>query len=123
MMNTLRTADSTIERREEPRIEIDIGLFCWGVETQEGGRFLQEVRARDISLSGALLSGFQSNLKSGDVIGILYLGHEARFRVVWVRYCGDDQKMHAAVRRMQPDPCPWEQLLASPEMARSAGAN
>lgn len=121
-MENLRTTERAIERRQEPRVEIDIGLFCWGVETQ-GERFLQEVHARDISLSGALLSGFQSNLKSGDVIGILYLGHEARFRVVWVRYCGDDQKMHAAVRRMEPDPCPWKQLLASPEMARSAAAN
>jgi hypothetical protein len=114
--------DRMMDRREEPRKEIDLGLFAWGVETH-GERFLQEVRARDISLSGALLSGFQSNLKSGDVIGILYLGREARFRVVWVRYCGDDQKMHAAVRRMDPDPCPWQDLLAAPELAQSAGAN
>jgi hypothetical protein len=122
MIETLPTTDRAMDRRQEPRVEIDIGLFCWGVETQ-GERFLQEVHARDISLSGALLSGFQVNLKSGDVIGILYLGHEARFRVVWVRYSGDDQKMHAAVRRMEPDSCPWQHLLRTTELAQSAGAN
>ena len=44
----------TIDRRSEPRIPMHLGLLVWGVDTK-GERFLQEARARDISLSGAML--------------------------------------------------------------------
>jgi hypothetical protein len=76
-----------------------------------GDRFLQEARARDISLSGALLSGLDAELRSGDVIGILYAGKKARYRVVWVRQSGTDHKVLAAVHRIAPDECPWKDLL------------
>lgn len=98
------------ERRSEPRIETDLGLLVWGVDSQ-GERFLQEARARDISLSGALLSGLQAELKSGDVVGILYAGKKARYRVVWIRYDGTGEKMQVAVHRLTEDECPWEDML------------
>lgn len=109
----------TIDRRGEPRIPKDLGLLVWGVDTK-GERFLQEARARDISLSGALLSGLDADLRSGDEIGILYSGRKARYRVVWVRYdeCGD--KMHVAVHRVDPDICPWKQLLEHAEATTPA---
>ncbi len=104
----------TIDRRREPRISMDLGLLVWGVDTKSE-RFLQEARARDISLSGALISGIDADLRSGDVIGILYAGRKARYRVIWVRYdeCGD--KMQVAVHRVDPDICPWQHLLAPAE--------
>jgi hypothetical protein len=111
-----------IERRQEPRRQIDLGLFVWAVETHDR-RFLQEVRARDISLSGALLSGFEANLHCGDVVGILYLGKEARFRVVWMRCDDQGYRMEAAVRRLDSDPCPWQDLLETSALAKSAGVN
>jgi len=73
-----------IDRRREARTEVDLGLLVWGVDTR-GERFLQEARARDISLSGALLSGLDTDLRAGDVVGVLYAGKKARFRVVWIR--------------------------------------
>ena len=97
-------------RRREPRIEADLVLTVWGVDTR-GDRFLQEARARNISLSGALLSGLHAELRSGDVIGILYAGKKARYRVVWVRESGNSQKVQAAVHRIAPDECPWKDLL------------
>jgi len=96
--------------RRETRTGADLGLTVWGVDAQ-GVRFLQEVRARDISLSGALLSGLDTDLSSGDVIGILYAGRKARFRIVWVRYDGAGHKMQAAVHRLEADACPWKDLL------------
>jgi len=54
-MGTLRR----IERRQETRSEVDITLMVWGVDTK-GERFLQEAHARNISLSGALLSGLDA---------------------------------------------------------------
>jgi len=111
-----------IERRREPRIEVDFPLCVWGIDTK-GDRFLQQVRARDISLSGALLSGLDAELRSGDLVGVLYAGRKARFRVVWVRYCGTSRKIQAAIHRLEQDECPWEELLVSQEPARSTTAS
>jgi hypothetical protein len=101
----------TIDRRSEARRESDLTVTVWGIDT-EGEKFLQEVQAREISLSGALLSGLKVELRSGDLIGVLHAGKKARFRVVWVRYGGESRKVQAAVHRVSPDVCPWLELLA-----------
>jgi|SRR5271166_2254097 len=98
------------DRRREARREADLALTVWGVDTR-GEHFLQDARAQDISLSGALLSGLDTDLRSGDVVGILYAGKKARYRVIWVRYDGAGDKMQVAVHRVQDDPCPWVELL------------
>ena len=94
-----------IERRRELRAEIELTLIVWGVDTR-GERFVQEARARDISLSGALLCGLKAELRSGDVIGILYGARKARYRVVWVRYEG------------QPIECSWPYIACQPIRVR-----
>ena len=110
-----------IERRREPRTRLDLALQVWGIDGK-GEKFLQEAHARDISLSGALLTGLDLNLRSGDVIGILFDGKSARYRVVWVRYDGTGEKMQVAVHRIAADACPWLDLLASEQAAPSAAA-
>ena len=110
-----------IERRCEPRTPVDIELLIWGVDAR-GERFLQEARARDVSLRGALLSGVDIEVRPGDLIGILYSGKSARFRVVWIRYDGAGDKMQVAVHRVEADPCPWPDLLASERVSQSAAA-
>lgn len=115
-MENLRSIDGRrndgrrTDRRSEPRTEANLGLMVWGVDTR-GERFLQEASARDISRRGALLSGLNAELRSGDVIGILYAGRKARYRIVWVRYDETGGKMQAAVQRFEPDECPWPELL------------
>jgi hypothetical protein len=103
-----------IDRRHEPRKQADLALLVWGVDTK-GERFMQEARARDISLSGALISGLDGDLRPGDVVGILYAGKKARFRVVWIRYDGTGDKMQVALHRMEGDECPWKGLLQESE--------
>jgi len=105
-MGILRSFD----RRRESRTLVDLPLMVWGVDTQ-GERFLQEAHARDISLSGALLTGLDADLKSGDVVGVLYGKQKARFRVVWIRYDAGGDKMQVAVHRVDADECPWKDLL------------
>jgi len=85
--------------------------MVWGVDTQ-GERFLQEAHAREVSLSGALLTGLDADVRSGDVIRILYGKKKARYRVVWIRYDGVGEKMQVAVHRFLEDECPWLDLLA-----------
>jgi len=99
------------DRRQEFRVAADLGLLVWGLDTR-GECFMQEARAHDISLSGALLSGLDADLRSGDVVGILYAGKKARFRVVWIRYDCAGDKMQVAVHRFSGDECPWEEHLA-----------
>lgn len=114
----------TFDRRREPRTPIDLPLQVWGVDTR-GERFLQSARARDISLSGALVSGLETDLRSGDVIGILYAGRKARFRVIWVRYDEGGDKMLVAIHRLAEDACPWQDLLAAeagPESGKATSA-
>lgn len=108
-----------MDRRREARTEIDLALMVWGVDTK-GERFLQEARARDISLSGALLTGLDADLRSGDIVGILCGTRKARFRVVWIRYDEAGDKMQVAVHRVDPDICPWKELLATEERAPRA---
>ena len=98
------------ENRREPRTLADINLTVWGVDTH-GERFLQTAQARDISLSGALLTEIEAELRSGDLIGVLYAGKRARFRVVWIRQKGKDEKLQAAIHRLESDACPWQELL------------
>jgi hypothetical protein len=57
-----------------------LGLLVWRVDTKSE-HLQQEARARDISLSGALVSGIDADVRSGNVIGILYAGRKARYRV------------------------------------------
>jgi hypothetical protein len=99
-----------IERRREPRTEVNIPLSVWGINAR-GERFLDEAQARHVSLSGALLSGFENELRAGDVIGIRYGGRQARYRVVWVGRSPEDGETQAAVHRFQTDECPWKDLL------------
>ena len=109
-----------IERRREPRLPSNLPLTVWGIDLR-GEHFLQEAQARDISRNGALLSGLDTDLRSGDVIGILYAGRKARFRVVWTRYDGTGEKMQVAVHRDPADECPWQDLLTGETTAaRSA---
>ncbi len=99
-----------IDRRSETRAEVDLDFLVWGVDG-DGERFVQRARAQNLSLSGALLTGLDAAVKSGDVVGILYAGRKARFRVVWVRYDEAGAKSQAAVHRIDTDPCPWPELL------------
>lgn len=110
------------DRRRESRTDLDLGLTVWDVDTR-GDRFLQETRARDISLSGALLVGLDAELRSGDVIGVLYAGKKARYRVVWVRHSGTSDKVQAAVHRFTADECPWKELLTEESAAAGATAS
>ena len=114
-MGTLHKMD----RRREPRSQANFAVTIWGVDTK-GERFLQEVRVRDVSLSGALLCGIESELRSGDLIGVLYLARKARYRVVWVRYDDGGEKIQAAIHLVQPDVCPWRDLLVEQANEESA---
>ncbi len=99
-----------IDRRREPRTQLELSVTIWGVDTR-GERFVQEALVRNISLSGGLLCGIESELRSGDVIGLFYRGKTSRYRVIWVRYQEGIETIDAAIHSIAPDVCPWQEML------------
>jgi hypothetical protein len=100
----------SIDRRREQRVVLELPLIVWGVDSC-GERFLQEAYARDISMFGALLLGMDADIKSGDVIGVMFGKKKARYRVVWIRYDGNGDGMLVAVHRLESDACPWLDVI------------
>jgi hypothetical protein len=108
------------ELRPDPRITTDLSVRVWGMAAS-GQPFSQHVRARNISSSGALLSGLEHELKVGDVIGVQCGDKKSRCKVVWVMDGGPVQKIQAGVQIVSHQDCPWkseltpEQICPPPE--------
>jgi hypothetical protein len=100
-----------VDRRREPRVESDLTVVIWGIDSY-GLPFSQSALARNISVSGALLSGLERVLRCGDLIKIQYGKHCARYRVIWTRDSGNREKIRAAVQRLKTDACPWAEQPA-----------
>ena len=97
-----------VKRRQKSRIQIEFPVHISGF-TAQGVQFVQDAVARNISCSGALLSGINHELKSGDLIEIQYEEKRARFKVVRIGGSKTLDKPQVAVHRMEGERCPWEQ--------------
>jgi hypothetical protein len=109
------------DRRHEPRIRAEIQVRIWGLDAK-GFKFAQIAIARNISFGGALVSGIELRLRPEDLIGIQYGEKEARFRVVWARDSGGDEKNQAAVQKLDGYECPWKEILEEHAATRATGA-
>lgn len=98
------------DRRREPRVPSSLTVLIWGTDI-EGQRFAQSAVARNISQHGALLAGIDGQLRPGDLLGVQHGAKRARFRVVWARRSGTQEKTLAAVQRLEAEVCPWFEEL------------
>jgi hypothetical protein len=98
------------EHRPDPRVQTDLSVRIWGMGAN-GRPFNQNAHARNISSSGALLSGIEQELKVGDVIGVQYADRKCRCKVVWVMDTGGMQKMQAGIQLVADQDCPWKSEL------------
>jgi|SRR5581483_1780412 PilZ domain len=96
--------------RPDPRVDTDLPVRVFGMDSN-GKPFNQHVRARNISSSGALVSGVDCELKPGDVIGVQLEQKKARCRVVWVVDAGGIQKKQLGLQLMEGQECPWREML------------
>jgi hypothetical protein len=94
----------------EPRDTADLPVRVWGMSA-EGQPFSQKARAQNISADGALLSGVESELKVGDVIGVQCDDKKARCTVVWVMNTGLIKKNQVGVKLVADQECPWKSHL------------
>jgi len=98
------------EHRPDPRVQTDLIVRIWGMGAN-GRPFNQNAHARNISTSGALLSGVEQELKVGDVIGVQYADRKCRCKVVWVMDTGGLQKTQAGIQLVADQDCPWKSEL------------
>ena len=80
------------EHQTEPRLTVDLPVRVWGMSA-EGRPFSQHARAQNISSEGALISGVESELKVGDVIGVQCDEKKTRCTVIWVMNTGPVKKI------------------------------
>jgi PilZ domain len=102
-----------MENRPESRLEADIPVRIWGMDA-DSRPFFQNAMAGNISSDGALLSGINHSLKTGEVIGIQYGERKARFRVIWAIDAGPVRKIEAGVQILAQQMNPWHDLTPRP---------
>ncbi len=97
-------------QQPEARITVDLPVRVWGMSA-DGRPFSQHARAQNISSDGALLSGIESELKVGDVIGVQCDDKKTRCTVVWVMNTGPIKKNRVGVKLLADQECPWKTYL------------
>ena len=111
-----------MEKRPETRVEAQIHVRVWGMDS-EGRPFFQNVKAANINSEGALLSGINHPLKAGDVVGVQYNDRKARFKVVWVVDAGAPRKIDAGVQVLQGQRAPWQEMASEAGPKEPSGRN
>src|ERR1022692_1231024 len=95
---------------KEPRLTVDLPVRVWGM-TAEGRPFSQFARAENISSEGALITGLESELKVGDMIGVQCDDKKTRCTVIWVLNTGPIKKNQVGVKLIADQECPWKPYL------------
>ena len=98
------------DQQTEPRVTVDLPVRVWGM-TADGRPFNQHARAQNISSEGALLSGIESELKVGDIIGVQCDDRKTRCTVVWVVNTGPIKKNQVGIKLLTDQECPWKNYL------------
>ena len=98
------------DQQSEPRLSVDLPVRIWGMNA-EGRPFSQSAHAYNISSEGALISGVESELKVGDVIGVQCGEKKTRCTVIWVMNTGAVKKNQVGVKLVAEQECPWKSYL------------
>jgi hypothetical protein len=98
------------ENETEPRLSVDLPVRIWGMSA-DGRPFSQFARAQNVSSEGALISGVESELKVGDVIGLQCEEKKVRCTVIWVLNTGPVKKNQVGIKLVTDQDCPWRAYL------------
>jgi PilZ domain len=98
------------DQQTEPRFSVDLPVRVWGM-TAAGRPFSQSAHALNISSAGALISGVESVLKVGDVIGVQFKDRKTRCTVLSVINTGPVRKNQVGIELVGAQDCPWKSYL------------
>ena len=76
-----------------------------------GRVFSETVSTVNVSLEGAMLTGFNRPIRPGEVIGLSYGKSKARFRVQWVGQPGTPLEGRIGLQNVLPTSCLWDVQL------------
>ncbi len=93
--------------QEEARFPVDLAVRVFGMDAK-GHPFSQIARARNISDHGARLSGLETRLNLGEIIGVQLGDNKAHCKVIWVGDAGPPHKIEVGCQILEGQPCPWE---------------
>jgi hypothetical protein len=102
-------------QRREPRKELKVSVRIFGTDAQ-GKAFSETVSTLNVSRDGALLEGIQANLKPGDIVGLSYGSHKARFGVKWVGQPNTPRAHHVGLVNLTTEKPIWDFPLPAPGM-------
>jgi hypothetical protein len=98
------------DHQSEPRLSVDLPVRIWGMSAN-GRPFSQRARAQNISSEGALISGVESELKVGDMIGVQCEEKKTRCTVIWVMNTDPVKKNQVGVKLVADQESPWKNYL------------
>ncbi len=98
------------DQQTEPRLSVDLPVRVWGM-TAAGRPFSQSAHALNISSEGALISGIESELQVGDVIGVQFAEKKTRCTVISVMNTGPVKKNQVEIELLVAQECPWKSYL------------
>jgi hypothetical protein len=96
--------------RREPRKEVRLPVRIFGTDDR-GRAFSENVFTADISHSGAKLTGVQSQIKPGEIIGMAYEKKRGRFFVKWVGQAHTPQEGQIGLQNASPEKFSWDYAL------------
>lgn len=93
-------------KRRDDRVEATLPVRIFGMDST-GHPFTEQVRTRNISKRGALLTGVKTPLQAGEIIGLSHSDRKSRFRVVWVAPGNSSQSGTIGVEDVSPTGSIW----------------
>ncbi len=100
-------------KRREPRQEKQVPVRIFGTDA-DGRAFSENVSTVNVSREGAMLKGVTCQLKTGDVIGVVYGKSKSRFRVQWAGKPGTPEQGRIGLHSMSPESALWDFPLPAP---------
>ncbi len=89
-----------MDQRKEPRLDLEFQVQVWGIDRM-AQPFVEVVRARNVSTSGAVLLGLRSKIRAGELLDVQHGAQRAQFRIVWTK------PGETGVQALPFEPCIW----------------
>jgi PilZ domain len=105
----------------EQRKQVALTVRIFGTDST-GHVFSDSVSTVNVSFEGAMLTGVNRPIKSGEIIGLTYGKNKARFRVQWVGQAGTPNQGRMGIQSVMPANCIWD-LPLQPRNAVEGQAN
>src|SRR6266478_7043114 len=107
--------------RREPRKEIRVAIRIFGTDAA-GKTFNENVFTVNVSRSGAMVIEIKSQLKVGEIIGMVYGQTKSRYQVRWVGPAHGPSANLAGLETVKTEDVIWDFSLPEPGSEDTARA-